>query len=241
METMSFQIYFCLVLWLFVLVKDRKQTLLYAGLSCMGGIGITFYLYSQGRYGLNRIDMAVWLAVLLVFLSFYRENQIIIIEKNRRIPILLIGGLLLFGNMNAYLGHLRIFSGTYRDNRNMVKEFYDYVNADEDHVYFMEARTGYLGSGMDPLEAYPEGYDDNLLWLGGWYMESPVLKESWGKYGISNPFKDSIDNPSVYFVDRGDTVETTIITFIKEHYAANASASLVKEFKDYRIYRIYTE
>ena len=93
-------------------------------------------------------------------------------------------------------------------------------------------------SHREPSSSYPEGYADNVFWLGGWYLQSPTMKQAWARCGISNPFKDIVNNPKAYLVTQEIGSEDIILRYIQEQYYANAQLVLTEELSGYRIFQV---
>ena len=82
------------------------------------------------------------------------------------------------------------------------------IAEDQDHVYVFSTREkNNTDSYAHPLKV-PDP-DPNVMTFGGWGTLSPYLMDRLHSYGLSNVFRDIIDNPQVYVIEdkRGDSME----------------------------------
>ena len=62
------------------------------------------------------------------------------------------------------------------------------------------------------------------------------------KYGVTNPYKDIIDNEKIYlFIQKDDEMLDRIITHIQNYHDKNAKLEKVKEIEDYIVYHVVTK
>lgn len=219
-------------------IKNRWE-IIGAGMCSFFLIGVySIYLYLQGRYGLQRIEMALWLSGILFMLSAI-PSSVERTKYNRKMRFLGIG---------AYVAIAFLCFGNYRSNicareeilyeKAKVRDFYDYLNANRENIYLMNAVSGYMGEQMSLFEPYELGYCDNVLGLGGWYTNSPIMKEAQKRQGIQNVFRDVVDNSHAFIISKNDIdIETE---YIREHYFPNAYNELVETYGNYKIYSIKT-
>ena len=83
-----------------------------------------------------------------------------------------------------------------------------------------------------------EGAMNNLLWMGGWSTWSGLYLQTARAFGISNPYRDMIDNDRVLLVDT--SVEETL-TYLRTHYDESVRAERFGNLGDYPVYRIVTK
>ena len=95
---------------------------------------------------------------------------------------------------------------------------------DDRHVYLakLDAVTDGLWS---PFEPVPAGYWDRIVLLGGFDCLHPTIMDNLARYGVSNPYRDSVGNSKVYIIE--DNIELTL-DFIHQHYDSRARAVLVE-------------
>lgn len=229
---------FVLAFLLILFISKKKRLSIVSGIIALGIIGaLSMYLYLQGRYGLQRIELILWLAGFLLLLSINRNYYIW--EKIGKAGncFLMIGVSLLtvLFCFEEYKTNIENKAANIEAKKE-VREFYDYIGYDKEKVYLLDATSGYMGEEIGLFETYPLGYCDNVLGLGGWYTNSPVMKHAQQFYGIENVFADAVNNPDIYIVDKQNIdVE---IQYIREHYSPNAYAEEVEIFGAYHIYSI---
>lgn len=230
---------FVIISILLLLFIKKRWKIVGAGMCSLILVGVySIYLYLQGRYGLQRIEMALWLSGILFMLSVI-PSSVERTEYNRKMRFLGIG---------AYVAIAFLCFGNYQGNicakeeilyeKAKVRDFYDYLNANRESVYLMNAISGYMGEQMSLFEPYELGYCDHVLGLGGWYTNSPIMKDAQKRQGIQNVFKDVVDNDHAFIISKNDIeIETE---YIREHYFPNAYNELIEIYGDYKIYAIKT-
>lgn len=229
---------FALAFLLILFISKKKKTTVVSGIITLGIIwALSMYLYLQGRYGLQRIELILWLAGFLLLLSINRSYYTWEKIGKAGSCFLMIGVSLLTVLVCFEEYKTNIENKTANiEAKKEVREFYDYIGYDKEKVYLLDATSGYMGEEMGLFEAYTLGYCDNVLGLGGWYTNSPVMKNTQQFYGIENVFADVVNNPDVYIVDKQNIdVE---IQYIREHYNPNAYAEEVEVFGVYHIYSV---
>ena len=102
----------------------------------------------------------------------------------------------------------------------------------------------YLALGEDTL-AYEQDYDvfDRIntgVWanncrLDAWISASPVYVAIMEQYGVTNAFRDAVDNEKVYMI--GGQIKT-VIRYIKEYYDETAKAKKAGRVGDLTIWQI---
>ena len=76
-----------------------------------------------------------------------------------------------------------------------------------------------------PFDRMPENLLDNIYWFGGWECRTPGIVDKMREHGIENPYRDMINNESVYLID--DQIDLTM-AYIHEYYDENAEAVFIK-------------
>ena len=98
---------------------------------------------------------------------------------------------------------------------------YQIVKESNERSLMSEEMTEFLSEHPDTLYVYgrglkgtsqyyvtpsrvPEGEDQaNAIGYGSWGSDSPYILDKLGRFGVSNVFSDTIDNPSVYIFEEG--------------------------------------
>ena len=87
----------------------------------------------------------------------------------------------------------------------------------------------------DVLDSVPQGTFENIIWLGGWEMQNPIWIERLAEYGITNPYRDLINNEHVYLVD--DNIKLTL-KYIREYYAEDVEAEQLQDNGRWQVYQL---
>ncbi len=223
-------------LLLIMATREKKSDICIAGIIPLIMILIfSLYLYFQGRYGLQRIELILWIAGWLLMLSLIKDDEF---DKAPGVCIFIIVCMLL--NLSCFQKYKINIDNkdSMKQAKQEVRKFYDYMNENKDKVYLLDATSGYMGEAINLFEEYPLGYCDNVLGLGGWYTKSPIMLANKKYHGIENIFADTVDNQHIYIVDKQEIdVE---VQYIKEHYNKDAYAEKVEQIGSYNIYSIKT-
>ena len=179
-------------LWLFW-KKDQKKVWLVAGYEILAMGLIDFYLYYQGRYLENRVEVGMWFAISLVVIWLYDKKKI---QVSRQL-VLLILGCVLIASQESWKSKWKVLSEQdARDQAYLKESFEGAVSADPDGLYLAKLGTiSYNSFGI--FSSVPEGTFENVVWYGGWEMGNPLWKKKLAEYNITNPFRDLIDQEHV--------------------------------------------
>ena len=109
---------------------------------------------------------------------------------------------------------------------------------DKEHLYLFMMGTLSDDDCFGPFDMAAEGAMNNLLWMGGWSTWSGLYLQTARAFGISNPYRDMIDNDRVLLVDT--SVEETL-TYLRTHYDESVRAERFGNLGDYPVYRIVTK
>lgn len=233
------------LLLLFTARKKRFLVDIFINFSAVLGVNAIFYL--RGRYGVNRVDICIWLAAILMLVSAGSGEKLQWIENKtvRRERLWNVFVFFCFCITVVWLTgmpvkeHLEMWK-TEKKIQADYQEILKYVDADEEGYYFMDACAAHYGYGTEWYQPYAQNFCKNLVYLGGWYTNSPVTLEQWKRNKIQNPFRDMCRMENAYIVDRYQHIDTTI-SYLQEHYSQNLKISLIYAVGDYKIYRIWEE
>lgn len=193
-----------------------------------------FYLYYEGRYLLNRVDVGIWLAVSTVLLwTFKTGNEYF---TNRM-------GLALWFTMLvtvqvAWKVNWRINTKNTPVKQQEMRTVVETMYQDQDHLYLIRSGPISYSKAYGVFDSVPFGLAKNTFPLGGWSAMTPAYQSSLERFGIRNPFRDMIDNESVYLIDTD--IEKTV-TYLNTYYDEKARAETVFELGGYKVYRITTK
>lgn len=191
-----------------------------------------FYLYYQGRYLYNRVDVGIWLAASLVVLwALPGSGQVLIIVPGsccwrrscvfHRVP-----------GISAGDGIRRIRPKRWHRARAEIEQ----IHSDPEHLYLNKVGLVSFYDAYGVFDWIPVGMSSNIYALGGWTTNLPVYFEQLEVYGIKNPYKDMIGNEKIYLVD--NKIEKTM-EYIHTYYDADAKEELVSTIGKLKVYQIH--
>ena len=199
------------VLWLFFGKKRYAAWFGLAGELCMLG-GLNFYLYFQGRYLVNRVDVGLWFSVCLTMAWILGDSvkereeakerskgkagalsvPVISTEKisGRRGLVLCTAALLI--SQSFWYDDWRITTREIPKARVSQRAVLETIGTDKEHVYLAKSGTVSEIVCYGPFDPMPENLLDNLYWFSGWECRTPGIVKEMQEHGIINPYKDCL-------------------------------------------------
>ena len=219
------------LLWLIFGKKDKKS-LLSAILELILLAAVYFYLYYQGRYMVNRVDVGLWFSGCLSVLWILSAERLRWLEGRKGILLATVG--VLFCQILWY-SDWRINTSAIPEARVAQRAVLETIGTDKEHIYL--AKSGTLSEIVcyGPFDRMPETLLDNVYWFGGWECRTPEYTRAMAEDGIRNPYRDVINNDRIYLVD--DDVDLTL-KYIQEYYEPSAQAVFVKTVGNVNLYQI---
>ncbi len=228
-------VFYCfLVMFLFWLFwGDHKWRTVFAVLAELFFFEIIyFYMFYDGRYLINRVDVGLWFAASLVMLWFLRPEKVKLSRRSCIIFCLII----LILNQRSWNGDWRINSEEHYASMKEHRETLESLSADKEHLYLAKVIGTISGSASyGPFDQMPAGLLDNICWLGGWEINTAPCRNVLDQYGIRNPYKDMVGNENVRLID--NNIELTM-RYIRTYYNENAKAVCVGKIGSCKIYQI---
>lgn len=242
------------VLWLLLAKKGYAAWLGLAGETLMLG-GLNFYLYFQGRYLVNRVDVGLWFSVCLTMAWILADTvkeqadtnalpkgksalpsaRMIFADKiSGKWGLVLCIAALLF-SQSFWYGDWRMTTGEIPKARVSQRAVLETIGTDKEHVYLAKSGTVSEIVCYGPFDPMPENLLDNLYWFSGWECRTPGIVKEMQEHGITNPYKDMIGNEKVYLID--DNIQLTL-DYIRQNYDKNAEAVFVRTLGNVDLYQI---
>ena len=191
---------------------------------------VYFYLYYQGRYMVNRVDVGLWCSVCLVILWIISDRRL----RAEKTGIFLCAAVLAASQF-MWKDDWRITTSSIPEARVSQRAVLETIGTDKDHVYLAKSGTVSEIVCYGPFDRMPENLLDNLYWLGGWECRTPGIIEKMEEHGIVNPYRDMINNDRVYLID--NQIDLTL-AYIREYYDRDAEAVFVRTLGNVDLYQI---
>ena len=219
------------VLWLLCGKKDVFSVISVLA-ECLLLVAVYFYLYYQGRYMVNRVDVALWFSVCLVMLWIFSSGEVR--YMNTKVSVLLCMICVALGQFMMYKDW-RLVTSSIPEARVNQRAVLETIGTDKEHVYL--AKSGMLSEIVcyGPFDRMPENLLDNVYWFGGWECRTPGYTRAMEAHGIINPYRDVVNNENIYLVD--GNIDLTL-KYIRQYYAENAQAVFVKTIGNVDVYQI---
>ena len=230
--------FYCfLVLLVIALIHGRKEWKMWVFLALLVLVlGVLFYyMYLQGRFNLQRVDNPIWLCCSLILLYLISPRSFNLPVRYAWTFVLVILAL----NQNTWSENWRHNTRKQEQKRIEAANFIAGVSNDTEHLYLTKAGLYAVSAGYGPLSLVPVGAASNMAVLGGWPAGSIPYKASLEKYGVTNPYRDCINNDQVYLID--NDINLTL-NYIREYYDMDAQAQEVRSFDgENMMYRIVSQ
>ena len=199
---------------------------------CLLLVAVYFYLYYQGRYMVNRVDVGLWFSACLVMLWIFSSGEVR--YMNTKVSVLLCMICVVLGQFMMYKDW-RLATSSIPEARVSQRAVLETIGTDKEHTYL--AKSGMLSEIVcyGPFDRMPENLLDNVYWFGGWECRTPGYTRAMEVRGIINPYRDVVNNENVYLVD--DNIDLTL-KYIRQYYAENAEAVFVKTIGHVDVYQI---
>lgn len=219
------------VLWLLCGKKDVFSIISVLA-ECLLLVAVYFYLYYQGRYMVNRVDVGLWFSACLVMLWIFSSGEVR--YMNTKVSVLLCMICVALGQFMMYTDW-RLATSSIPEARVSQRAVLETIGTDKEHTYL--AKSGMLSEIVcyGPFDRMPENLLDNVYWFGGWECRTPGYTRAMEVHGIINPYRDVVNNENVYLVD--DNIDLTL-KYIRQYYAENAEAVFVKTIGNVDVYQI---
>ena len=219
------------VLWLLCGKKDVFSVISVLA-ECLLLVAVYFYLYYQGRYMVNRVDVGLWFSACLVMLWIFSSGEVR--YMNTKVSVLLCMICVALGQFMMYTDW-RLATSSIPEARVSQRAVLETIGTDKEHTYL--AKSGMLSEIVcyGPFDRMPENLLDNVYWFGGWECRTPGYTRAMEVHGIINPYRDVVNNENIYLVD--DNIDLTL-KYIRQYYAENAEAVFVKTIGNVDVYQI---
>lgn len=219
------------VLWLLCGKKDVFSIISVLA-ECLLLVAVYFYLYYQGRYMVNRVDVGLWFSACLVMLWIFSSGEVR--YMNTKVSVLLCMICVVLGQFMMYKDW-RLATSSIPEARVSQRAVLETIGTDKEHTYL--AKSGMLSEIVcyGPFDRMPENLLDNVYWFGGWECRTPGYTRAMEAHGIINPYRDVVNNETIYLVD--ENIDLTL-KYIRQYYAENAEAVFVKTIGNVDVYQI---
>ena len=195
------------------------------------------YFVLIGRYSQRRVDVSYWITVIMVVL-FLMMDEKIEIKRNTKKLAAIIGSVIVIG----YIGSMGLWKNVSEEipveSKENAQLILEEIEKDTAHVYMVTVGSSVVDAAWEVKEPIEKGCLNNYHVLGGWQNRSPVTNAVLENYDIDNPYRDMINNDSVYLIDNLYHESTEI--YLQENYDTGAKLVLVKEILGNKIYRAYS-
>lgn len=229
------------------LLAGRHSGRKWISLIIMGTVilALNGYLYYAGRFIVNRVDVGIWFAASVILLyqlladrSYADEEAAPERAAGFRKAVLIalcVAVAASFAVKMPWRSGLRSAVKAKAADGLAERSVIEEVSRDKEHLYLTRVGVLSFSEAYGVFDPQPFKIADNIYPLGGWGSATPAYLRVLRNYGVDNPFRDMIDNDTVYLMD--NKIEDTL-AYLRRWYKADAQAELVKEIDGHKIYSI---
>lgn len=194
-----------------------------------------FYSYMMHEW-LDRVTISVLAAVIfsLLYVSDLKENKVI------RYLTVLISCTALIISCYAWNGYLKGNMQEWIDEYNINHEVLDEIYEDKDHLYMSRTLLPVWKIYYTPYSGIRKGAMSNYSMLGDWIANTPLYVDVINNYGITNPYRDLINNDQAYFIGYEEDM-SQVLAYLQRHYDPKTKADLVRTSGPYYIYSFVSQ
>lgn len=226
----SYAFYVLLIMLLFWVLQGNfeKKQIIVVSYELMLLSVMYIYLFWQGRYLKNRVDVCLSLAVISCLIWLMNDKKVWLTKRS---GILAVGIVLIF-LQSQWIDH------SWKNTKKIVEQEKNNIqelSKDKEHLYIAKNKTVSYAKGFGPLSLMPEGISSNFTFFGGWETNTVLWKYKLEYYQAENLYKDSVNNDQVRIID--DEIDITM-NYIHTYYDENAEAEQMGEYEGYPVYRI---
>lgn len=229
---------YCMLLFGLVLLQSKKKNYLAYLLEVAVLFAAYMYMYISGRVLYNRVDVIVWLGAVLTIVYLWEpvaESEILNRKVIKTVFLCsLAGAAISLCAINAEVLRWN-YDSTYEE-KILVRQ--NAISEDKEHLYLCTINVIGTGVSRNPFYIGEEGEISNYYALGSWTVNTPITNQVLSNYGVTNPYRDAIDNEKVYIIDIKNPEQTE--KYIQENYDQNAYMELSHEIGSYNVYRVVT-
>ncbi len=202
----------------------------------LAGLFVLFlYMFKEGRYNLERTENPIWLCASLVLIGMISPDRFNMPSRYTAMMILILLAL----NQNQWRNEWRHNTREKAAKSRASQDFVAKVSSDTEHLYLTKVGLYALSPAYGPLSLVPLDAGSNMAPLGGWPSGSPAYMAVLNKYGLTNPYRDCVNNEKVLLID--NDISTTI-NYIHEYYDMSARAEEAGMFDEKNMmYRIVSD
>ncbi|MDO5538470.1 MAG: hypothetical protein Q4F83_00135 [Eubacteriales bacterium] len=190
------------------------------------------YLYYQGRYLVNRVDVGIWLAVFVTAAwSFVPGANCM--EKTG-IPIGAAVAICLICRTGGE--YLRSDSEAAREQMVQERAALERIGGDKEHLHITTIGALSFSRCYGVFDTPPFGIGENIAYFGGWSAHMPIYLDTLKRFGISNPYKDVLGNEKVWLI--GNEYFGSTMAYIQTYYDADVQAEPVAQYGYFTAYQL---
>lgn len=198
---------------------------------------LQLYFFYRGRYLQSRVDVCIIFALIMI-LVLYVWDADVCLPTRRKTAGLLAGMLLILSGSGLH--------DIYQTNASEREasentEIHELITSDPEHFYlYYVSWRDFPDKMFHVWQVAEKGCGSNRSALGTWRVSTLMVQDKLKQYGITNPYRDMVENPDVFLLCASDAAISQVMTHIYEHYAEEVYPYLVKRVENdkYDIYRV---
>ena len=217
----------------FVTIALNKKNIYFVVYEFIGVMAFEALFFWMNRYGVERIDSGMWMAASITLMYAMSDDIKNITVNTWRWTIAVVG---IAATLN--FSYLSDYTNPYMGRIGTTKAVYEVISQDKEHLYVMLTKGPEIYHAYNFWEPSGEGDLSNVYNAYGWEYNINLKHDILENYGISNIYRDGVDNEKVYFVP-GAQAERLIL-YVQENYYPDAQLVYEAEIMGYPVWSIKT-
>lgn len=218
-----------LLFWL-LFSKKRGWPMVVGTLALLAAM--IFVLQFSGRY-IERVEYSLVLAAILFMVPALNLER----PASGRAALLVAGVLLVV--LVPHYRQVQIEQQAYLNSRLYRHNTFSSFFEDKQHLYLVDVEYYDIAAGYDVWHTLPKNAFSNMVFVESWTMYTPFQEEALQRFGLGNPYRDSLGRQDVIWLD-GEHTEIRE-NFLQEHYHPDARMVKLEEYYNYQRFAAVTQ
>jgi len=218
----------------FFAIALNKKNWYFVGFEFVAVMAAELLFYYMGRYGFPRVDSGMWMAAFLVVVYGMAGDFAEYESHTGRWALAAVAAAMVLNN-----AWLQDFTHIQVGKVGSTKAAYQEITQDKEHLYVMLNTAPWVYYAYNFWEPCGVGDLSNVYNAFGWEYNVESKHEILQNYGVTNVYRDCVNNEKIYFIGGSDSV--LLEQYIRENYNADAKFYPVKEIMGCYVWSIRTD
>lgn len=217
----------------FVAMAINKRNIFFVVFEFGAVMAAELLFYYMDRYGFPRVDSGMWIAATAVLLYGMAGDFDCIKGCAGRWALAAVAAACVLNT-----AWLQDFAHIQLGKVGSTRDAYQQITVDKEHLYVMLTTAPSVYYAYNFWEPCGVGDLSNVYNTFGWEYNVEAKHDILESYGVTNVYRDCIDNENVYFI--GGINSVMLEQYIRENYNSEAKFYIVGEYMNCYVWSIRT-